>query len=287
MSHALLRPVALVALAAAALAAAAPAADAQAVRRGGGAAGFTANVLDRNDDESTEDPVNIGFNVNYAGQAWSQLYVNNNGNVTFDRALSQFTPSALTGATANPIIAAFFADVDTRGERSALTTYGSGTVDGRAAFGVNWDGVGYFASYDDKLNVFQLLLIDRSDLGAGNFDIEFNYDRILWETGDASGGTDGFGGTSAAVGYSQGSGATGTFAQLDGSFVNGALLDNGANALTRGSLGSDVLGRYVFNVRGGTVVTPPVSTVPEPATVALVGAGLLAVAGAARRRATA
>jgi hypothetical protein len=67
-------------------------------------------------------------------------------------------------------------------------TYGSGTADGRQAFGVNWIDVGYFSSRTDKLNQFQLVLIDRSDTGAGNFDIEFNYGNILWETGEASGG---------------------------------------------------------------------------------------------------
>jgi hypothetical protein len=234
-----------------ALAAAAPAAaDAQAFRRGGGAAGFTSNTLDRNDDEST-GPVNIGFTVNFGSQSWGQLFVNNNGNVTFGSPLSTFTPSALNAPTARPIIAAFFADVDTRNPASAVTQYGMGTVDGRAAFGVNWDGVGYYNSQADKLNIFQLILIDRNDTGAGNFDIEFNYDRILWETGSASGGINGFGGTSAAVGYSQGSGTPGTFAQLPGSLVNGALIDNGPNALVAGSLGSNVLGRYVLNVRGG------------------------------------
>lgn len=265
------------------LAALAPAVSgAQAVRRGGTTAGFTTNSLARNDDGST-GLVNIGFGINFFGTSASQLYVNNNGNVTFSNPLSTFTPFALTGATGTPIIAAFFADVDTRAAGSALTQYGTGTVNGRSAFGVNWDGVGYFGSHDDKLNVFQLILIDRTDTGAGNFDIEYNYDRILWETGDASGGANGFGGTSAAVGYSGGSGASGTFAQVQGSLVNGALINGGANALVSNSINSNVLGRYVFEVRGGTVVNPP-SVVPEPATVALVGAGVLALGGVVRRR---
>ncbi|MCK7490428.1 MAG: hypothetical protein MZW92_00410 [Comamonadaceae bacterium] len=67
-----------------------------------------------------------------------------------------------------------------------------------------WIDVGYFSTAADKLNSFQLILTDRSDTGAGNFDIEFNYDRILWETGGAGGGVNGFGGTSAAAGYTDG-----------------------------------------------------------------------------------
>lgn len=269
-------------------AAAAPAAaDAQAFRRGGTTAGFTSNTLARNDDGST-GAVNIGFGVNFFGTSATQLFVNNNGNVTFNSPLGTFTPSALNGPTARPIIAAFFADVDTRNPASAVTQYGMGTVDGRAAFGVNWDGVGYYNNRADKLNIFQLILIDRNDTGAGNFDIEFNYDQILWETGEASGGINGLGGTSAAVGYSGGSGVEGTFAQLQGSLVNGALINGGSNALVSNNQGSGVNGRYLFNVRGGTVVVPPpMEVVPEPATVALVGAGVLLLGGFARRRARA
>lgn len=271
-----------IALASTAVLTLATTADAQAVRRGGGTAGFTANSLPANDDGSTA-AVDIGFGLNFFGTSATQLFVNNNGNVTLGEARSTYTPFDLTGATGVPIIAAFFADVDTRGALSALTQYGTGTVDGRAAFGVNWDGVGYYSSRDDKLNIFQLILIDRSDVAAGDFDIEFNYDRILWETGSASGGVNGFGGTSAAAGYSAGSGVAGTYAQLPGSLVNGALLDGGPNALVSGRINSDVNGRYVFQVRNGTVVNPP-SVVPEPSTYALLGAGLAGVGLVVRRR---
>lgn len=264
---------------------------AQAVRRDPGVAGFATNSLPANDDGSTSSAVPIGFSVNFAGSTWSDLWVNNNGNVTFGSALSQFTPSDLTSHTGIPIIAAYFADVDTRGALSALTSYGMGTIDGRQAFGVNWfdlaagNGVGYYRVHDDKLNIFQMALINRSDLGAGDFDIEFNFDRVLWETGDASGGSNGFGGSSAAVGYSEGTGNPGSFGQLAGSLVNGALIDGGPDALVSHSQGSDVLGRYIFNVRQGEVIVPPpVGSVPEPATVVLFGTGLLAIGGVARRR---
>ncbi len=57
----------------------------------------------------------------------------------------------------------------------------SALFQGRDAFGVTWGGVGYHSYYTDKLNAFQLLLVDRPDTGTGNFDIHFNYDQIQWE----------------------------------------------------------------------------------------------------------
>ncbi|MDF5720966.1 MAG: PEP-CTERM sorting domain-containing protein [Rhizonema sp. PD37] len=224
--------------------------------------GFNTNTLPANDDGST-GLVNTGFTTNFFGVSRNQLYVNNNGNVTFDQPLSTFTPFGLTN-TQRQIIAPFFADVDTRGSASQPVTYGTGTVDGRNAFGVNWVNVGYYPSASDKLNSFQLVLVDRSDTGAGNFDIEYNYDRIQWETGSASSGSNGLGGSSARVGYSNGTGAPGTFFELPGSAVNGALLDGGSNSLVSSRLNSNVNGRYIFTARNGSVSNQPV---PEPLTI--------------------
>jgi Nidogen-like len=228
--------------------------------------GFSGSTLAANDDGSA-GPVALGFTANFFGTEYTQTYVNNNGNLTFGAASGTYTPSGLAGIN-TPIVAAFFADVDTRGTGSSPVTYGTGTVNGRAAFGANYVNVGYYDSQTNKLNDFQLLLIDRSDTGAGNFDIEYNYNKIQWETGGASGGTNGLGGTSAAVGYSNGSSTNRNYAELPGSLVNGALLDGGSNSLVANSLNSDgVAGRYTFNARNGAVVTPPTTSVPEPFTI--------------------
>ena len=130
-----------------------------------------------------------------------------------------------------------------------MTTFG-----GRPAFCVLWGGVGpvgYYADHDDKLNMFELLLVSRGDQGAGDFDIVFNYERIEWETGDASGGAGGLGGLSARAGYSNGSGTVGTSLELAGSGVNGAFLEGGASSLSANSRGTLTPGRYIFEVRNG------------------------------------
>lgn len=218
--------------------------------------GFDSQTLPRNDDEST-GLVPLGFTVNFFGINRSAVYVNNNGNLTFDQPLFEFTPFDLT-ATSREIIAPFFADVDTSAAGQPVT-YGSGTFGGRSAFGVNYIDVDYFESAPEhnNRNSFQVILVDRSDIQVGAFDIVFNYDQIQWETGEASGSDgNGRGGDSARVGYSNGSGDAGTFFELVGSAVNGAFLDSGPNALVSNRLNSGVNGRYIFQARDGTVIAP-------------------------------
>jgi Nidogen-like/Putative Ig domain len=215
-------------------------------------AGFRRFSIPRNDDGSGP-AVTLPFTVNFFGRLRSTVWVNNNGNITFDGPLATYTPFGLVGVHSE-IIAPFFADVDTRGLRSALVTYGDDVINGRRAFGANYINVGYFASHDDKLNSFQVVLIERPDTGDANFDLEFNYARITWETGDASGGVNGFGGVPAAVGWSNGSGDPGTSFELPGSRVPGSFLDSGSHALIRNRQSSTSVGRYVYRARGGVIL---------------------------------
>ena len=242
--------------------------------------GFNSSFLDGNDDEST-GAVPISFNVNFFGNTYSSLFVNNNGNVTFESPLANYTPFGLTTDIGTPIVAPFFADVDTRAAGSDVVRYGTGTVNGRNAFGVDWVDVGYYDEHADKLNSFQLVLIDRSDRNPGDFDMEFNYDQILWETGDASGGVNGFGGESARVGYSAGTGAPQTFFEFPGSGVNGYFLDSSPTGLIHQERNSTMAGRDIFSVVNGQPQPPEVIPVPGALLLGAVGIGLI---GALRMR---
>ncbi len=122
--------------------------------------------------------------------------------------------------------------------------------------------VGYYDKQIDKNNSFQMLLIDRSsDFNAGDFDVEFNYNQIQWETGKASGGSGGLGGEPARVGLANGSGR---YLEYAGSGVSLAFLDrkpdatapNYAQGLRYQMLNSTVPGRLVIQVRDGTPVLP-------------------------------
>jgi hypothetical protein len=237
------------------------AAEAQAIRTN---AGFSVKSIPANDDGSA--PLeSMGFTINFFGKSRSSAYVNNNGNITFDSALATYTPFGLD-STQREIIAPFFADVDTRNPASKLVTYGQDTINGHRAFGANYIDVGYYGAHADKLNSFQVVLIERADTGSTNFDIEFNYAKIQWETGDASGGVGGYGGVPAVVGWSNGTGDPGTSYQLPGSLVSGAFLDGGPHALIRQTVnsvaasqgGTAIFGRLTFRARDG-VISPGLS----------------------------
>ena len=228
----------------------------------GNANGFGENVLVRNDDASSAavdlTPIWGSGGINFFGKNYTRLFVNNNGNFTFETALSNYTPDTIGEGFNSPIIAAFWADVDTRG---GVVTEGAspggnslGTNQvfydldvANGVFTATWDDVGYYSSRNDKINSFQMQLIKVGD--NGDFNIIFRYETINWTTGGASGGTNGLGGKPARVGYTAGNGV-GTY-ELPISGNQNAIL---ALDETAGNTGRT--GVYVYLVRGGAVVEP-------------------------------
>ena len=88
----------------------------------GGAAGFGTSSLAANDDGSTGaislTPASA-TGLCFFGRMHTQMFVNNNGNITFAGAVGTFTPSPFPIAS-QPMIAPFWADVDTRGTGTGI-----------------------------------------------------------------------------------------------------------------------------------------------------------------------
>ncbi len=223
--------------------------------------GFAANAMRPGDDNFVQ--LQLPFPINMGGRVYTSGFLSNNGNISFGTVSTvldgraNFVPRGIRSINF-PMIAPFYADVDTT--NSSPVTHGPDRVDGRPAFGVNWPGVGRFDRKNDKLNTFQVVLVDRSDTGTGNFDIEFNYASINWDIGDDTV----LGRAYASAGYTNGLGGdNGQSFEFPGSLQENAFLDDGPYALIRQSRNSGVAGRLRFEVRNGLVNDTTLVIQPE------------------------
>lgn len=217
----------------------------------------------RNDD-GFSGPIDLGFSLNFFGQTYSQLYINNNGNVSFGGGIAAYTPDGPQGAS-QPIISPFFADVDTRNPSSGVVHYRSDIPNELI---VTWDNVGYYNSYADKTDSFQLVLRGSNySIPTGEGSIGFFYKTMGWETGGASGGTGGFGGTPGAVGFGDGN--------LNGEVLQGSISDG---------ISSTVNDTHIWFDQNLRVVPPQPSTVPLPASLWLMASGLFGLEALRRLR---
>ncbi|MEC5398611.1 nidogen-like domain-containing protein [Uliginosibacterium sp. H1] len=220
------------------------------VTTGGGNAANVGQADGRNDDGFRF--VNLGFNVNFFGNTYSSLYINTNGNVSFGNGISAYVPTGPTGANA-PLISPFFGDVDTRNTASGVVHV---RTDVANQIIVTWDNVGYYNLQGAPTNSFQLVLRGE-DYGVpvGEGSIGFFYKDMGWERTATS--------TTAAVGFGDGQG-------------NAKVLE-----------GSNTAGLFPVLDNHHIWFDPnlnPVSQVPEPGALALLGIGLLAGIGARARK---
>lgn len=217
---------------------------------GNGGPGIPPNY--ENDDWST-NPITLPFNFCLYGTSYNQVYINNNGNVSIGSPYSVFSAVPFP-SNQYIMIAPFWGDCDTRGPGSRYVHYKLTNT----ALIIQWDSVGYYDSYDDKLNTFQLIITDGNDpiIQPGN-NISFCYGDMQWTTGDASGGVNGFGGTPATVGINKGDGTN---------YIQISLFDHAGTNYTNpaGSPPSGVdwldYKSFVFNCCGTGSNLPPIAS---------------------------
>ena len=235
----------------------------------GGPVDYGGDCLSPNDDGSSASiDLTQAFpsGLKFFSDIHTTAFVNTNGNITFSGRLSTFTPRAFPVAE-QPMIAPFWADVDIRQTGgSCMGSAGTTCTEcspcheptengvwwqlepGRMI--ITWDRVGYFSCRNDLRMSFQLILTSVPSCGGGatDFDVEFRFNRCEWETGNASGGTNGFGGTPAQSGFDAGNGMD--FVMIPGSREAGIS----RKLCDESNIGDPGVWRY--QIRSGVVICP-------------------------------
>ncbi len=218
----------------------------------------------RNDDASTPLKA-IPFTFCMYGTNYTSLYINNNGNITFDAAYSQFSAVGFPSSS-YVMVAPFWADVDTRNTASGLVYYKITPT----YMIVQWKNVGYYSMMTDMVNTFQLIITDGTDpiLPQGN-NIAFCYGDMQWTTGAASSGIGGFGGIASTVGINKGDGVN--YVQM-GRFDQPGIAYDGGYGNNDGVSWLDNQSMY-FNVCSSTNIAPIASGLNNCDTIKICGTG--------------
>ncbi|KAM3868709.1 alpha-tectorin [Diretmus argenteus] len=207
------------------------------------------------DGSSAENILLIPFI--FFNSPYRSIYVNNNGVISFNVQVSQFTPEAFPLSDSRSFIAPLWADVHNgiRGdvyyrESTEPEILERATQDirkyfkNRPTFTATWTFIAtwhqvtfYGGSQTTPVNTFQTVLV--SD--GVTFYSMFNYGEITWSTGTASGGDPltGLGGTTAQSGFNGGD--LGHFFNLPGSRSNEVVnMEQTTNV--------NLPGRWVFRI---------------------------------------
>ena len=148
----------------------------------------------------------LPFTFCFYGTSYSSFYLNNNGNVSFEGPYGTYSSTGFP-VSGFGMLAPFWADVVTWDGTCGVEIGDLYYKIEPTRVIVIWDNVGYFGCGADKRNTFELIFTNGTDplIGVGN-NVAFSYADMQWTTGDASGGSGGFGGTPATVGVNRGDG---------------------------------------------------------------------------------
>ena len=230
----------------------------------------------------------IGFDINFFGTTYSQIFINSNGSVTFDKGSSNYNQplkDVLNGAVG---LAPFAVDIDNRDLKSDLKPWGATrhadffywgrtTYQGKQAFVVTWMNMQIYPATVgvNDFSTFQVIILDN---GSGDADYIINFGSLqdfknnagypICDDPNNFNCYDPQNTRYLASGFGTKTEAGTLYASLQdetGYLYNGApsatALDGGANALNQASLNSDVPGRFIFQMVSGYV--PEVATVPS------------------------
>ncbi|TRY83024.1 hypothetical protein DNTS_007642 [Danionella cerebrum] len=136
----------------------------------------TYDTVNSRSDDGSSSVIYLLQQFNFFGQSYDQIYVNNNGDLTFEHAYASFSPFQFPGYGITDIIAPFWTDFDTRGNGVvSYHQYTSGSVLTQATQDINqyfpglsfsatwvfiatWDRVAYFPVTGTETS-FQVVLV--------------------------------------------------------------------------------------------------------------------------------
>ncbi|MFK7878075.1 MAG: Hint domain-containing protein [Paracoccaceae bacterium] len=203
----------------------------------GGPAGYGENIFSSSpkalgniDDGAVEVDVTSVFTggLDFFGTNYTEIYINSNGAITFGTATSSLNSTGFNQFSV-PTLLPFYSDIDVSAGGEIYWDFDA--TNGNIT--ITWDAV--FAYGDTAPNSFQVVL---SDLGDGEFGVEYIYESILWAVVPGSG-------TIAVAGFT------------DGGPTDYALEGSGNETFMRGYESNDFdngdpSGTWIFSTFEGT-----------------------------------
>ncbi|XP_056399354.1 alpha-tectorin-like [Hyla sarda] len=172
------------------------------------------------EDDGTSGEIPLSREFKFFGKSYKSLHVNNNGVISFNMAVSQYTPDPFPLTNGEAFVTPYWGDVDNdlggnvwhrestdpdllhRISEDMAQHLPNLHFKATWAFVATWDKVAYYGSASKKVNTFQAVLTT----DGFNYIAILNYGEIQWTTGTASEGDPetGLGGIPAQAGFNSG-----------------------------------------------------------------------------------